>query len=47
MKVSAYMADFLASQGVTHVFGVAGGGNSFMADAIAHHPKLQFVAMHH
>ena len=47
MKVSQYLAGFLASQGVTHVFGVAGGGNSFMADAIAHHPKLQFVAMHH
>ena len=47
MKVSEYIADFLASQGVTHVFGVAGGGNSFMADAIAYHPKLKFVAMHH
>ena len=47
MKVSEYIADFLAAQGVTHVFGVAGGGNSFMADAIAYHPKLKFVAMHH
>ena len=47
MKVSQYLAGFLASQGVTHIFGVAGGGNSFMADAIAYHPKLKFIAMHH
>jgi len=46
MRLSDFVADFLA--GITgHVFGVCGGGAMYLNDAIAHHPKLKWVATHH
>lgn len=46
MKVADYIAQFL-SEITTHVFGVCGGGAMYLNDAIAHHPKLKWIATHH
>lgn len=46
-KVSKYIADFLASKGVQHVFTVTGGGAMHLNDAFGHHDQLQCVYNHH
>ena len=46
-KVCHYIADFLASKGVKHVFTVTGGGAMHMNDAIGHHKDLTCVYNHH
>lgn len=47
MKVSDYIADFLAQQGITHVFLVSGGAAVHMVDSVARHPKLTPVCCAH
>lgn len=47
MKVSDYIASFLASAGVRHVFMLTGGGAMHLNDALGHHPDLQCVCCHH
>lgn len=46
-KISDYIADFLASKGVRHVFTVTGGGAMHLNDALGHHPSLTCVYNHH
>ena len=46
-KVSNYIADFLASKGVKHVFTVTGGGAMHLNDALGHHDQLTCVYNHH
>lgn len=46
-KVSNYIADFLASKGVKHIFTVTGGGAMHLNDAFGHHDKLTCVYNHH
>lgn len=46
-KVSNYIADFLASKGVKHVFTVTGGGAMHLNDAFGHHQYLTCVYNHH
>lgn len=46
-KISQYIADFLASKGVEHVFTVTGGGAMHLNDAFGHHPGLNCVYNHH
>lgn len=46
-KVSAIIADFMAEQGVRHVFTVTGGGAMHLNDAFGHHPKLKCIYNHH
>lgn len=46
-KVSNYIADFLASKGVKHVFTVTGGGAMHLNDAFGHHKDLTCVYNHH
>lgn len=46
MRLSDYVADFLSTI-TSHVFGVCGGGAMYLNDAIAHHPKLKWIATHH
>ena len=46
-KVSNYIADFLASKGVKHVFTVTGGGAMHLNDAFGHHQDLTCVYNHH
>ena len=47
MKLSDYVMDFLARQGVRHVFFVAGGGSMHLNDSLGRHPDLVPVACLH
>lgn len=47
VKVSDYIADFLAEKGVTHVFTVVGGGAMHLNDSFGHHAKLKVTYCHH
>ena len=46
-KVCHYIADFLVSKGVKHIFTITGGGAMHMNDAFGHHKDLTCVYNHH
>ncbi|MCL2023446.1 MAG: thiamine pyrophosphate-binding protein [Oscillospiraceae bacterium] len=47
MRVSEYIADFLAKNGIEHVFSVVGGGAMYLNSAFAEHEKLRCIYNHH
>jgi len=47
MKLSDYVADFLARQGIRHVFAITGGASLHLIDSIAKHPGITYVCPHH
>lgn len=47
VKVSDFIADFIASLGVKHVFLIPGGGNVSMIDSVSKHNALSHVSNHH
>lgn len=47
MKLSDYIADFLARQGIRHVFAVTGGASIHIIHSIAEHSDIDFIAPHH
>ncbi len=47
MNGSEYIAEFLARVGSTRVFVLTGGACAFMIDAVARHPKLEYICMQH
>jgi len=47
MKLTDYVADFLAERGVGHVFGLTGGAVVHLFDSIAKHDDLTPVFHHH
>ena len=47
VKVSEYIADFLADQGVTNVFIITGGGAMHLDDAIGHNKRIKCTYNHH
>ena len=47
MNVSDQIANWLVSQGIEQVFAVTGGGAMFLNHAIAGHPQLHCMFMHH
>lgn len=47
MKLSHYIAEFLAQKNMTHVFMITGGGAMHLNDALGKHPKLKTVFLHH
>lgn len=47
MKLSDYVADFVAGQGVKHVFMVPGGGAMHLDDSFFHHPAVETVSNLH
>ena len=47
MRVADYIAQLLASKGMTHVFLVTGGGAMHLNDAFGRAPGLTYVALHH
>ena len=46
-RLADYVADFIASLGIRHVFSVSGGGSMHLVDAVGRHPKLEYIATHH
>jgi len=47
MRVSDYVAQFIANKNVKHVFTIPGGGCIFLSDAFARHKDIEVVANHH
>ena len=47
MKVSDYIAKFLADKGVDTVFSIPGGGCIFLSDSFAKEDRIEMVANHH
>ena len=47
MKLSDYVVDFIAEQGVKHVFMLPGGGAMHLNDSLGKHPKLKFICNLH
>jgi len=47
MKLTDYIAGFLAERGVTHAFGMSGGAAVHLFDSIDRHPQMKIVAMTH
>lgn len=47
MKLSDYIADFLAKQGIRHVFAISGGASVHMIDSIAKHPGINYICPQH
>lgn len=46
-RLADYVADFIASRGVTDVFSVVGGGAMHLNDAFGHHEGLKVTYNHH
>ena len=46
-KVSDYIADRLAQEGIRQVFTVTGGGAMHLNDSLGHHPGLSCLYHHH
>lgn len=47
MKLSDYVVDFIARQGVRHVFMLPGGGAMHLNDSLGRHPDLKFICNLH
>ena len=47
VKVSDYIAKYLAQYGVHHVFMVTGGGAMHLNDAVGREERLQYICHHH
>lgn len=47
MKLSQFVADYLAKAGLSHVFLLTGGGAMHLNDAFGKHPELTVVYNHH
>lgn len=47
IKVSDYIATFLADRGVRHVFMITGGGAMHLNDSLGKESRLQYVCNHH
>jgi len=46
IKVAKYIADFMAANGIEHVFTITGGGAMHLNDAFGHHHKLHCIYNH-
>ena len=47
MKLSDYVADFLAKAGVRHVFAITGGASLHIIDSLSQHSDIDYVCPHH
>jgi len=47
IRLSDYIADFLAGNGIADVFSVVGGGAMYLNDSLGHHPGLRCIYNHH
>ncbi len=47
MKLADYVAEYLVSQGIKHVFVVSGGAAIHMIDSVARNPKIDYICSQH
>ena len=47
MKLTDYVASFLAAQGIRHVFVVTGGADAHLIDSVAKNPNIDYVPTQH
>jgi len=47
MKLSDYVVSYLENKGVSHVFGVTGGGAMHLNDSLGKSKKINFIMTHH
>ena len=47
IKVSDYIAKFLATNGVKHVFMLSGGGSMHLNDSLGKYEGLEYICNHH
>ncbi len=47
IKLSDYVAQFLADKGIEHIFTVTGGGAMHLNDSLGHHKSLKCMYNHH
>ena len=47
MKLSDYVADFLASQGIRHAFIISGGASIHLLHSVAAHKAIEHICPHH
>ena len=47
MKLSDYVAEFVAAQGVGHVFMIPGGGAMHLNESFGNHPRLRYICNLH
>ncbi len=47
MKVSDYIASFLYSQGVQHIFEVVGGMTTHLVDSVYRQGQIRLISTHH
>lgn len=47
MKLSDYLIDFLAKEGVSHVFELIGGATTHLLDSIYNRDDIQCISVHH
>ena len=47
MKLSDYVADFLARQGIRHVFAITGGASLHLIDSVSKHSKISYICPQH
>ncbi len=47
MKLSDYVASFLAGKGIRHVFAITGGASVHLIDSIARNPDIEYVCPQH
>jgi acetolactate synthase-1/2/3 large subunit len=46
-RLSDYVIDFIAKQGVKHIFMVSGGGGMFLIDSLGRRKDIDYVCNHH
>ena len=47
VKLTDYVADFIADLGIRHVFSVVGGGSMHLCDSFGNHERIKYVPTHH
>jgi len=47
VKVSDFIIDYIASQGVRHIFLISGGANMHLVDSVAKNNSVKYVCNHH
>jgi len=47
IRLSEYVINFIAKQGVKHIFMVSGGSGMYLIDSLGHNKDVQYVCNHH